>query len=579
MHTTETEAEQGEGVETGATAPETIEVRRNAGLSGVLVLAAGALAVAFGLRAVDGGGMLAWALFGVMALVGVVHLAGLLDSRAPLLVADDQGVRLREGSAWHGIGWRDVECLEYLPRRGLRDGHLLLLGPDRDQLLVPLTLATRVGGADADSLSDELAGMADGQADVVEVVPGLDEDERDDHDDGSDGPGGDTGGAPAASRDEDTRFMPELREGDQHWSDLTADVPRLPTPREGVTVVTTESSLAGQTAPLADRGRRAVDRVSSLLHRALPHAPRTDGATALDHDPVTETLPEYEELTRTVVAEEVDVEEVDVDEEETHVFGVRVLGAPAADETAHTEVIAPATAAQDAVIGGELRRARERLRLGIDQLSERTRIRPHVLEAMEADDFAACGGDFYARGHLRTISRVLGLESAPLVAAYDETHADAPIDPKRVFESELATGAGGAIRGTRGGRNWSVLIAAVMGAVLIWSVASLVMDDPAPVGDAPVLNQSGGITNQAPAAEAVPVTLTAVGGGAKLVVRDGGGEIVFDGRLAFGQSTQLDVAPPVRISSSDGSVTASLDGAEASRLGETGENVTKTLVP
>ena len=46
--------------------------------------------------------------------------------------------------------------------------------------------------------------------------------------------------------------------------------------------------------------------------------------------------------------------------------------------------------------------------LTIDQLAERTRIRPHVIEAIEIDDFAACGGDFYARGHLRTLARVLG---------------------------------------------------------------------------------------------------------------------------------------------------------------------------
>ena len=65
---------------------------------------------------------------------------------------------------------------------------------------------------------------------------------------------------------------------------------------------------------------------------------------------------------------------------------------------------------------------------------------PHVIEAIEVDDFAPCGGDFYARGHLRTLARVLGVDVAPLLETYDERYADAPIDPRRVFEAELATG-------------------------------------------------------------------------------------------------------------------------------------------
>ena len=64
-----------------------------------------------------------------------------------------------------------------------------------------------------------------------------------------------------------------------------------------------------------------------------------------------------------------------------------------------------------------------------------------MIEAIEVDDFSACGGDFYARGHLRTLARVLGLDVAPLLEIYDERYADAPIDPRRVFEAELA-GAG-----------------------------------------------------------------------------------------------------------------------------------------
>ena len=168
--------------------------------------------------------------------------------------------------------------------------------------------------------------------------------------------------------------------------------------------------------------------------------------------------------------------------------------------------------AEDPVIGPELAAARTRLGLTVDQLAERTRIRPHVIEAIEVDDFEPCGGDFYARGHLRTLARVLGVDVAPLLASYDERYAHAPINPRRVFEAELATGANGSIRSTRGGPNWSVLVAVVMALVLCWSIARLVMDTPPELrGTTPVLNGSGGPegAGSAPPADPVAVVVTA----------------------------------------------------------------------
>ena len=222
--------------------------------------------------------------------------------------------------------------------------------------------------------------------------------------------------------------------------------------------------------------------------------------------------------------------------------------------------------AADPVVGPELAAARTRLGLTVDQLADRTRIRPHVIESIEVDDFAPCGGDFYARGHLRTLARVLGVDVTPLLTSYDERYAHAPINPRRVFEAELATGANGSIRSTRGGPNWSVLVAVVMALVLCWSIARLVMDTPPELRDAsPVLNGSGGPGGAGAAATAdpVPVVVTAATGGAHVVVRDGAGEIVFKGNLAVGDTRELDAAPPVRVQSTDGAVTVALDGHDA----------------
>ncbi len=232
--------------------------------------------------------------------------------------------------------------------------------------------------------------------------------------------------------------------------------------------------------------------------------------------------------------------------------------------------------AEDPVVGPEFAAARQRLGLSIDQLSDRTRIRPHVLESIEVDDFVPCGGDFYARGHIRTLGRVLGVDVTPLLSEYDARYADAPVSPRRVFEAELASSS---IRGTRGGPDWSILVAAVMALVLAWSVARLVMDTGAAVPEHPSLNGSAGVSlTSGRLSDAVPVSLTAAGGGARVILRDGTGKVIFHGPLAFGQTRTFKVSPPVRVQTTDGSLTASVDGQDKGALGATGRPASNTFV-
>ncbi len=186
--------------------------------------------------------------------------------------------------------------------------------------------------------------------------------------------------------------------------------------------------------------------------------------------------------------------------------------------------------------------ARLRLSLSVDQLSDRTRIRPHVIESMETEDFGPCGGDFYARGHLRTLCRVLGVDAAPLLAAYNRDFAQSEIGARQVFQADLARH--GSLRTTRGGTHWSLLVAAVMALVLAWSIARLVMDTPVEIQQpAPLLNGSAGPNNATEStAAAVPVRLTAERG-VRVVIRDGAGAIVFRGNLAIDETKVIDADP------------------------------------
>ncbi len=483
---------------------DTVEVRRDGPLSAVIGALGAAVSVAYLLRAVGSGSLLDWGLCLLTGLIGLAFLSALVDARAPLMVLDRHGVRVRRGREWHGLAWTEVERVEHRPRQTLlRDGSLVVVAVEgavsAPRLAVRLSLSTRLAGADWHELGEALSDLSGGRTTLVEPEP--------------------------AARPERAP-EPKQESGSE------------PAPAE----TSTEEPQAVAPARDLARGRRSE--------------------VVLDRRPAPDA-----DDTRVVVRPASPVDP----SRHSHT-------APA--DPAETTIVIDGAAA-DPDVGSCLRAARTRLGLSVDQLADRTRIRPHVIESIEVDDFGPCGGDFYARGHLRTLARVLGVDVDPLLADYDVRYADAPIDPRRVFEAELATGAGGSIRGTRGRLNWSVLIAAVMAVVLVWSVARLVLDAPAQVSDQPVLNGSPGGRAQlsGAASEKVEVRFTAATGGARVTVRDARGQIAFDDELAFMQTASVDAVPPVRIRSTDGGVTVSVDGAKAAALGATGQQAQRVFVP
>jgi hypothetical protein len=74
-------------------------------------------------------------------------------------------------------------------------------------------------------------------------------------------------------------------------------------------------------------------------------------------------------------------------------------------------------------LGELLQSAREESRLSINDLSEATSIRAGLLSQMERNDFSHCGGDIYARGHLRNIAPLIALDAAKLIEIYNQEHS------------------------------------------------------------------------------------------------------------------------------------------------------------
>jgi cytoskeletal protein RodZ len=89
-------------------------------------------------------------------------------------------------------------------------------------------------------------------------------------------------------------------------------------------------------------------------------------------------------------------------------------------------------------IGATLAAARRHAGLTVADVSQRTRVREVIIQGIEQDDYAACGGDFYARGHIRAIAEAVGADPAPLIEEFDERWRSSPeITAAEVFRPSM----------------------------------------------------------------------------------------------------------------------------------------------
>ena len=61
-------------------------------------------------------------------------------------------------------------------------------------------------------------------------------------------------------------------------------------------------------------------------------------------------------------------------------------------------------------LGSSLQQVRKSAGMSLDDLAERTSIRPSLLREFENNNFSKCGGETYARGHLRNLAHALGVD-------------------------------------------------------------------------------------------------------------------------------------------------------------------------
>ncbi len=597
-----------------APTPETTEpvlLHRRRGALLLVGVAAAAVALAYlwrGLAA--GGGVLAYAVAAALLPVALVHLAAWWDARIPLLMADGTGLRLRQGRQWIGLRWDEVQGVRLSPARFPRRDASLHVGraAGRGRVL-PLAM---VDPTDVRALPEALRGLAPATVEVG--VTGTDDAESDhaesdhaesDHTDraGTDNPETDQAEAaptetPSAAQPPDHPAVQPLHSGADRTAPDQAQV--LVTPPRG-----------GHAAPAATPRRRwwgggrgaepaatgsgdaaGVDEQLAQLLRpetrgdARPRVARADVTMRGSAGTVSSRLPPVDDQSHPPAPVEL--------EDPGDAAAPHPAAMPEPDEHPAPEPV------PDPVIGRQVVAARRSLRLSVDELAERTRIRPHVIEAIEVDDFSACGGDVYARGHLRVLARVLGIDADALLVPYDERYAAAPVTARSVLEAELANS--GRPVATASGPRWSVLIGAVLVLALVWAAAQLLVpaadvDAGDAARDAGAAAQrsgegNGGATDPAEkAAERFssmgqttsPARLRLAGApdaptSTTVTVTGRDGTVLFQGAIGPGDVERIPVTGKTTIVAGDGGlVLVQVDGRRVGRLGPAGEPARRTV--
>lgn len=259
-------------------------------------------------------------------------------------------------------------------------------------------------------------------------------------------------------------------------------------------------------------------------------------------------------------------------------------------------------------IGEALTQARDAADLSVAEISRRTRIRETIIRGIERDDYSHCGGDFYARGHIRAIARAVGADPEPLIWEYDSARQGPPAEgappahgappqardqgtPAEDGPTEPLSPVGGARRRV----NWTMALSVALLAAVAVVGYQLVFGSGQPGRPRPT--GRGGAAAQArsgqPAPSHVPRNRNAAGAhGSRVVVRltalrdsrveftTPGGKRLVSSHVAAGSSRSWTFQRAVDLRLTDpGAVRLTVDGKTPAPLASASGPITLRLAP
>jgi len=241
-------------------------------------------------------------------------------------------------------------------------------------------------------------------------------------------------------------------------------------------------------------------------------------------------------------------------------------------------------------LGSMITKARKDAGLSIDDLSAATNIRGTLLREMESNNFSQCGGETYARGHLRNIAIKLSVEPQIFLTAFEDEqmHVDRTMQDLLVENSVM--------REPKEARkvSWKVLVTISIASLFVAGLAQIIVsNDSSP--DIPVAVEETATPTESPEATPVPtateevtpteeatvstgqgveVVINAVRAKSWLFVSDSSGRVLFSGQLAKGATKTFTTDAQLNLKIGNaGGVDLSVNGKKIDSVGVDGQVV------
>ena len=239
-------------------------------------------------------------------------------------------------------------------------------------------------------------------------------------------------------------------------------------------------------------------------------------------------------------------------------------------------------------LGSLIAQARKDAGFSIEDLAAKTNIRITVLREIEKDNFKNCGGDTYARGHIRNIAKKLGVSSAEFISMYEQEQVG---ETKSMQELLVENNV---MRQPQENKkvSWKALVTISISSLAIVGVAQVIISNSSSTQDvrtpqaytattaseaaspSATATNSPAPTNTFSTGTGVEVKVSATRGKSWLFVSDYAGRTLFSGQLSLGETKVFttDAQLDLKVGNAGG-VDLVVNGKKVADIGASGEVV------
>jgi cytoskeletal protein RodZ len=228
-------------------------------------------------------------------------------------------------------------------------------------------------------------------------------------------------------------------------------------------------------------------------------------------------------------------------------------------------------------LGALITKSRTDARLSIEDLAKVTNIPSTLLRDMENDNFKKCGGETYARGHLRNIAAKVGVDERTFLDLF-EVEVTAPAKPIREMLNENNV----TMPYQEPKRiSWKVLAAGSAAALVLFAGAQIIFSNMNSGSDPEVIATTSATPSNSVSESAAPsvaasqeivggvnVELVASRGTTWLYATNENGEVLFSGQVRQGATKTFSAAKQVNLRVGNaGGVDISVNGKDVGSIG------------